>query len=109
MAWPATSTARRLIIPDLDVVSVEWTEVAPGNPGVRVVQRLDGDSGTVEVLHGGLAAGDEAGRGAVPVALLSARAEGLNQVAAEAPDGGWIVLRAELPEEELRALLDRLR
>lgn len=92
-----------LAVPGLPVVRVEWTEVAPGAQRVRVVQLLlTGD--TLDLRFGGLD-----GRGDAPTALLEETlTEGTNQVLVER-GAGWVVARAPLAPEEIRALIARLR
>jgi hypothetical protein len=92
-----------LTIPGLPVVTAEWTEVAPGVRGFRVVQRLiTGD--TLELRFGNLD-----GRGDAPTALLEETLpDGVHQVVEER-GAGWVVARAPVSPEEIRALIALLR
>lgn len=96
---PDAQVARRMIIPRLRVVSVEWTEVAPDVQGLRVVQRLVTDD-TIELRFGGMTGDVE-----LPEYLLRERLpDGIHQVA-ESFQEGWVVARAPLEEEQIRALV----
>lgn len=92
-----------LTVPGLDVVSVEWTRVAPETTGIRVVQRLV-TGGTIELRFGGLTDGSTA-----PEYLREERLpEGLRQVVLDFRNG-WLVARAPLEPEQIRALVALIR
>lgn len=92
-------SGRRMIVPGLDVVSVEWTEVAPDVEGLRVVQRLVNGE-TLEMRFGGMDGETE-----VPEYLRNeSLPEGVRQVVVPFEEG-WLVARAPLDEEQIRALI----
>ena len=95
-----------LIVPDLPVLRVEWTEVSPGRPGLRVLQRLS-PSDTLEVrfVRSGGAAADAIADPLAAVVGVSLRA-GWSQVVRVHRDG-WLVARAPVKAEELEVLVDR--
>jgi hypothetical protein len=100
-----TSEAKGLIVPGLEVLRVEWTEVVPGQRGIQVLQRLQsGDTLEIRFVRSGGAAADAANDPLT--AILNAElSEGWNQAVLPQRDG-WIVARAPLPERELRELLN---
>lgn len=94
-----------LIVPDLPVLRVEWTEVSPGRPGLRVLQRLaPGDTLEVRFVRSGGAAADAAADPLAAVVGVPLRA-GWSQVVRVHRDG-WLVARAPLKVEELEALVN---
>ncbi len=95
--------AKDLIVPGLEVLLVEWSDVAPGRPGLRVLQRLaSGDTLEVRFVRSGGAAADAV---TDPLAaLLETMPVGWSQVVKDHRDG-WLVARARLPREELAALV----
>jgi hypothetical protein len=98
------SEAPDLIVAGLAVLRVHWTEVVPGQTGLRVLQRLPaGDTLEIRFVRSGGAAADAAND---PMAsVLGAELEpGWSQVVLPHRDG-WIVAHAPLTDAELRALL----
>jgi hypothetical protein len=115
-----------LILPGLDVRSVEWTEVAPGDGGILVLQHLE-DGTPVELRFVGLwleESGNRTGR-RVDDTAVSAPARFPVPSAAAPPEhlatlplppgweqvahpfrGGWVLIRGPLSERRLRALLE---
>jgi hypothetical protein len=89
--------AESLVVPGLEVLSVENLGEGTAFAGTRSLQRLaSGD--TLEVIH--LPEG-------VEPSLLAPPALGRNQVVRQHVDG-WLVMRAPLPLIELERLLERL-
>ena len=92
-----------LIVPGLEVLHVEWSQVAPGQPSRRVLQRLpSGDTLEIRFVR------SVPRTSADPLAVLvtSAPLPGWNQVIKSHRDG-WLVARAAVPREELEALVER--
>jgi len=130
---PSLEKAASLALPGIEVVSVEWSEVAPGEEGVRVVQRLE-DGTLLELSFVGVRLEDvdaasraEAGAAraeapapaapapaaadlpAVPEHLLAeALPQGWHRVALPFR-GGWVVVKGPLPEARLLALVEGMR
>ncbi len=122
---PALPDERSFAIPGLKLLSVEWEEWLPGERALRIRQLLSmGD--TLELRYLGLLMGTEPkeGTGAPsvsppqedltkelplsPAVLEASLPPGWNQV--EMRWGrGWLVARAPLPEESIKALLRSLR
>lgn len=109
---------RSLAIPGLTIVSVEWTTLDTGARALRVIQRLAGDTATVELLHGGVGSdpiprafgGRETQQAVGSASLLGDLPPGMNQVTGEVRlVEGWVVLRGRLSEDRLRELLSLLR
>ena len=109
---------RSLAIPNLTILSVEWTTLAMGARALRVVQRLAGDTTTVELLHGGVGSdpippafgrlGSQ--QASASASLLEDLPPGMNQVIGEVrPGEGWVVIRGRLSQDRLRELLSVLR
>jgi hypothetical protein len=95
-----------LIVPGLPVLDVQWTQVTPGRPGLRVLQRLSPtDTLEVRFVRSGGAAADALDD---PLAALDAipLPAGWSQAVRVHRDG-WLVARAPLRQEELEALLNR--
>jgi hypothetical protein len=93
-----------LIVPTLPVLRVEWAEVAPGERGLRVTQRLaSGDTLEIRFVRSGGAAADAATK---PLEALESATlpEGWSQVVQVHGDG-WIVARAKLSRTELEQLV----
>ena len=86
-----------LVVPGLEVVSIMWREEGVVPAGVRVLQRLD-DGELLELIH--LPAGFD------PDAVEVAE-PGLGELVVPR-DQGWLIMRAPLAAEELRALLERM-
>jgi hypothetical protein len=113
-----------LAIPGLEVITVEWEEWIPGERGLHIRQLLPmGD--TLELRYLGLLMGTDP-----EAAEYRAAAEGIEEEALERPlspkvlevslppgwnqvvmrrGRGWLVARAPLSEDSLRALLRSLR
>ena len=95
-----------LIVPELPVLRVEWTEVSPGRPGLRVLQRLSpADTLEVRFVRSGGAAADAAADPLEAGVGVPLRA-GWSQVVRVHRDG-WLVARAPMKVEELEDLVDR--
>lgn len=123
---PSLEGAASLALPGLEVETVEWIEVAPGEQGVRVVQRLE-DGTPLELRFVGVRLDASAGDGAPaapPAPLPVAEAEEAGPVPARLMEeplpagwrhvarpfrGGWVVARGPLTEARLLALLGRMR
>ena len=108
---------RSLVIPDLTILSVEWITLATGSRALRVVQRLAGDTTTVELLHGGVGSdpilppfGGSERQQAASASFLGDLPPGVNQVTGDVrPGEGWVVIRGRLSQDRLRELLSVLR
>ena len=95
-----------LIVADLPVLRVEWTEMSPGRPGLRVLQQLtSGDTLEVRFVRSGGAAADSVDDPLAPVVNAPLR-EGWSQVVRVHRDG-WLVARARLTLTELELLVDQ--
>ena len=95
-----------LIVADLPVLRVEWTEMSPGRPGLRVLQRLaSGDTLEIRFVRSGGAAADSVDDPLAPVVSAPLR-PGWSQVVRVHRDG-WLVARARLASDELELLVDR--
>jgi hypothetical protein len=98
------SEARDLIVSGLDVLRVHWTQVVPGQTGLRVLQRLpSGDTLEIRFVRSGGPAADAADP--LAAVLSEVPEEGRSQVVQVHRDG-WLVARARLSEPELAALLE---
>ena len=113
-----------LLVPGLDVVSVEWEEWVPGERALHIRQLLPmGD--TLELRYLGLLVGSDPDVASVPVAEgIVPEVEGVERplspkvMEASLPPGwnqvvmhwgrGWLVARAPLPVESLRGILRSL-
>ena len=96
-----------LIVADLPVLRVEWTQVTPGQAGLRVLQRLaSGDTLEIRFVRSGGAAADKVAD-PLPVVVDAPLRTGWSQVVRVHRDG-WLVARARLEREELEALVDRV-
>ena len=95
-----------LTVADLPVLRVEWTEMSPGRPGLRVLQQLaSGDTLEIRFVRSGGAAADRLDDPLAPV-VNAPLPEGWSQVVRVHRDG-WLVARAPLAREELELLADR--
>ena len=95
-----------LIVADLPVLRVEWTEMSPGRPGLRVLQHLaSGDTLEIRFVRSGGAAADRVDDPLAPVVNAPLR-EGWSQVVRVHRDG-WLVARARLTLTELALLVDQ--
>ena len=95
-----------LIVADLPVLRVEWTEMSPGRPGLRVLQHLaSGDTLEIRFVRSGGAAADSMDDPLAPVVNAPLR-EGWSQVVRVHRDG-WLVARARLTLTELELLVDQ--
>ena len=96
-----------LAVADLPVLRVEWTEMNPGRPGLRVLQQLaSGDTLEIRFVRSGGAAADSVDDPLAPVVNAPLR-EGWSQVVRVHRDG-WLVARARLARDELELLVDRV-
>ena len=96
-----------LAVADLPVLRVEWTEMSPGRPGLRVLQQLaSGDTLEIRFVRSGGAAADSVDDPLAPVVNAPLR-EGWSQVVRVHRDG-WLVARARLARDELELLVDRV-
>ncbi len=93
-----------LTVPGLDVLRVEWSAVAPRQPGLRVLQRLESGD-TLEIRFVRFPIGDT---DTDPLAILTSTPlrAGWSQVVRVHGDG-WLVARARLAREDLEALVAR--
>lgn len=93
-----------LTVPGLEVLRVEWSEVAPRQPGLRVLQRLESGD-TLEIRFVRFPVGDT---DTDPLAILTSTPlrAGWSQVVRVRGDG-WLVARARLAREDLEALVAR--
>jgi len=95
-----------LIVVDLPVLRVEWTEMSPGRPELRVLQRLaSGDTLEIRFVRSGGAAADSVDDPLAPVVSAPLR-QGWSQVVLVHRDG-WLVARARLARDELELLVGR--
>ena len=95
-----------LIVADLPVLRVEWTEMTPGRPGLRVLQQLaSGDTLEIRFVRSGGVAADSVDDPLAPVVNAPLR-EGWSQVVRVHRDG-WLVARARVTLAELELLVDR--
>ena len=93
-----------LTVPGLEVLRVEWAEVAPGQRGLRVLQRLSGGD-TLEVRFVRSAVGDTTVDPLTGLVSAPLRA-GWSQVVRVHRDG-WLIARAPLARDVLEALVER--
>ena len=92
-----------LIVADLPVLRVEWTEMSPGRPGLQVLQQLaSGDTLEIRFVRSGGTAADRVDDPLAPVVNAPLR-QGWSQVVRVHRDG-WLVARARLGREELESL-----
>src|SRR5690606_21430097 len=93
-----------LTVPGLEVLRVEWSEVAPGHRGLRLLQRLEGGD-TLEVRFVRPGPGDPADDPLGSLVRAPLR-PGWSQVVKVHRDG-WLIARAPLARETLDALIQR--
>ena len=102
-----TEEAVDLTVPRLEVLRVEWSEVAPGHRGLRVLQRLaSGDTLEISFVRSGAVGG---GVGTDPLATLvgAPLRPGWSQVVRVHGDG-WLVARAPMKRAALETLVEQV-
>jgi anti-sigma factor RsiW len=114
-----------LLVPGLEVLSVEWKEWVPGEQGLHIRQLVP-PTDTLELRYLGLLMGTggemedrEGAKGVFSRKEASAFPPSPSVMAASLPRGwnqvvmkkgrGWLVARATIPEASIRALLRSLR
>ncbi|MCA9738058.1 MAG: hypothetical protein KC645_10585, partial [Gemmatimonadetes bacterium] len=103
-----------LAVPGLDVLVIEPDAGVPGQPGVRILQRLhQGD--TLELRYFGILSATDAGLGEARPGRIRMRdlpnpalEPGWSQVVMRR-GSGWLVARAPMPRESLQFLLRMLQ
>ena len=102
-----TDEAVDLTVPGLEVLRVEWPDVAPGHRGLRVLQRLlSGDTLEIRFVRSG-AVGGEVGTDPLATLVGAPLRPGWSQVVRVHGDG-WLVARAPMTGAALETLVERV-